>query len=47
MKKTRVLLVDDDPLVRTTVRLALESLGYTIVGVSFPLNTSRHKCALN
>ncbi len=34
MKKTRVLLVEDDPLMRTTVRLALESLGYTIVGVA-------------
>lgn len=34
MKKTRVLLVDDEPLVRTTVRLALESLGYMIVGVA-------------
>ncbi|MGE0679904.1 MAG: response regulator [Candidatus Binatia bacterium] len=34
MKKTRVLLVDDEPLVRTTVRLALESLGYTIVGIA-------------
>lgn len=34
MKKTHVLLVEDDPLVRTTVRLALESLGYTIVGAA-------------
>ena len=34
MKKTHVLLVDDEPLVRTTVRLALESLGYTIVGIA-------------
>lgn len=34
MKKTRVLLVEDDPLVRTTVRLTLESLGYTIVGAA-------------
>ena len=34
MKKTRVLLVEDDPLVRTTVRLTLQSLGYTIVGAA-------------
>jgi len=34
MKKTRVLLVEDDPFVRPTVRLALQSLGYTIVGAA-------------
>lgn len=34
MKQTPVLLVEDEPLVRTTVGLALESLGYTIVGVA-------------
>jgi CheY-like chemotaxis protein len=33
-EKKRVLLVEDDPLVRTVTRLALESLGYTIVGVA-------------
>jgi len=27
MKKTCVLLIEDEPLVRTTVRLTLESLG--------------------
>ena len=34
MKKTRVLLVEDDPLVRTTVSLTLQSLDYTIVGTA-------------
>lgn len=32
MKKTRVLLVEDDPLVRTAVGLTLQNLGYAIVG---------------
>jgi chemotaxis response regulator CheB len=32
MKKTRVLLVEDDPLIRTTVGLTLQNLGYTIIG---------------
>jgi len=34
MKQTRVVLVEDDPLVRPTVSLALQSLGYTIVGAA-------------
>jgi len=34
MKKTRVLLVADDPLIRTTVGLTLQGLGYTIVGTA-------------
>ena len=34
MKKSRVLLVEDDPLVRTAVGLTLQSLGYAIVGTA-------------
>ncbi len=34
MKKTRVLLVEDDPLVRTAVGLTLQNLGYAIVGTA-------------
>jgi|SRR5215831_16944966 len=34
MKKPRVLLVEDHPLVRTTVGLTLQGLGYTIVGTA-------------
>jgi len=34
MKKIRVLLVEDDPLVRTAVGLTLQNLGYTIVGTA-------------
>ncbi len=34
MKKTCVLLVEDDPLVRTAVGLTLQNLGYTIVGTA-------------
>lgn len=33
-KKTRVLLVEDEPLVRTALGVILQSLGYTIVGVA-------------
>ena len=32
--KTHVLLIEDDLLVRTVTRLALEGLGYTIVGMA-------------
>lgn len=38
-KKTRVLLVEDEPLGRTTLGVILQSLGYTIVGVA----TSRYE----
>jgi chemotaxis response regulator CheB len=34
MKKTRVLLVEDDPLIRTAVGLTLQNLGYAIVGTA-------------
>jgi len=34
MKKGRVLLVEDDPLVRTAVGLTLQNLGYAIVGTA-------------
>ena len=34
MKKTRVLLVEDDPLVRTAVGLTLQNLGYALVGTA-------------
>jgi chemotaxis response regulator CheB len=32
MKKTRVLLVEQDPLIRTVVGLTLQNLGYAIIG---------------
>ena len=34
MKKSWVLLVEDDPLVRTAVGLTLQNLGYAIVGTA-------------
>jgi chemotaxis response regulator CheB len=34
MKKTRVLLIEDDPLVRIAVGLTLQNLGYAIVGTA-------------
>src|SRR5437879_6429513 len=34
MKKPRVLLVEDDLLVRTAVGLTLQNLGYAIVGTA-------------
>jgi len=37
MKKSRVLLVEDDPLVRTAVGLTLQNLGYAIVGTAADL----------
>src|SRR5262245_54134772 len=32
MKKTRVLLVEDDPLLRAAIELTLQNLGYAVVG---------------
>lgn len=37
MKKSRVLLVENDPLVRTAVGLTLQNLGYAIVGTAADL----------
>ena len=42
MKKPRVLLVEDDPLIRAAVGLTLQNLGYAIIGSAADRDETLH-----